>query len=244
MVIHGATSQQERHVYRQRLQRQGIQVCNALQDHGNDCNIHYLFVLGQDNAPLENIYNMSTFVLNNRSALETDLLQLNVNSSLPEGFGLSTLFYIQEHFQSDSHPISFDMILFCKFSHMVDIQHWMSDVMSTAQYSLIPGQRQNMLIGDIRDKQRWPRELYEECPDPDNEFGYPMPQVQLYPAEECFAISANMIPTLLRTARDSTKNRCTEGHVGHDLTFLLYEAKAVLHWIRVPKFLQFWSQIE
>jgi hypothetical protein len=101
----------------------------------------------------------------------------------------------------------------------------MSDVMSTAQYSLIPGQRQIMLIGDIRDKQRWPREMYGECPDPDNELGYPMPQVQLYPADECFAISSNMIPTLLWTAQDSTKNKCSEGNLGHDLTFLLHKAK-------------------
>jgi hypothetical protein len=263
IVVYGATLDSVRANYRTRLHAQGINACNGLLSQAYQkekaCDIHYFFVVGRDDTvdyiPGENIHNISELRwINSNSSTpstkyEDDVLHLNVNGTNMEGLGLSTLYFIQEQPQSGPDYDSFDLIIFCKASHIVNVQQWQDSIVSTAQYSVGKNQHKHLLIGDVRDKGRKRREFEKDrCPDP---LGLFKPDkslaphwIQLYLGSECFAFSSSLIPLWLEKARDPEIERCTEGQMGHDLTYLSYTTNATLHWMRVPNSLKFWSEIE
>jgi Galactosyltransferase len=263
IVVYGATLDTVRANYRSHLHAQGINVCSGLlpqaQQQKKVCDIHYFFVVGRDDSsediPMENIHNISELTsINSNSSIanindEDDVLLLNVNGTNMEGLGLSTLYFIEEQAKSGSGNDIFDLIVFCNASHIVNLQQWRDNIVSTAQYSVGKDQHKYLLIGDVRDKGRNQREFKATgCPDPVGFFkshkSYAPHWIQLYLGSECFAFSSNLVPLWLEKASDPEIERCTEGHMGHDLTYLSYTTKATMHWMRVPNSLKFWSKLE
>jgi hypothetical protein len=262
IVIYGANTHAEREKYRTSLFAQGKRVCAGLEPLSDsrsdkDCSIHYLFVVGRDdvgvNIPAENINDLSTLVWSDSTTPTEnkeihDVLVLNVQGTNLEGVGLSTLFYIQEKFQGNSRDDRYDLILFAKASRMVNIEQWEKNIVSTAQYSVRNERQVNLLIGDVRDKGKKMREYTSGiCDNPLGAFKYHKHysphQMQLYLGSDCFAISSSVVSLWLEQARNPHVGRCMEGHLGHDLTYLSHFSGANLHWMRVPKSLQFWTEL-
>jgi Galactosyltransferase len=266
IVIYGATTHSEREKYRAGLYAQGKRICSGLQplshfkqdSSSNECGIHYFFVVGRDDdgkdIPTENIHNASSLVWpgSDKSAAKAgedgDVLVLNVQGSNAEGLGLSTLFYIQEHLQGSAKDVHYDLLMFAKASHMINIQQWLNNIVSTAQYSVGNGQQTHLLIGDVRDKGKNKREFINTvCENPLGAFKYHKHhsphQMQLYLGSDCFAFSSSLVSLWLDQARNPDVGRCTEGQLGHDLTYLSHFSGAILHWMRVPKTLHFWSKL-
>jgi hypothetical protein len=260
IIVYGASTHSDREKYRAGLFEQGKRVCKGLETRAgsisdSECNIHYLFIVGRDdeevNTPRENIHDIATLVWSDSTTAKTeengDVLFLNVQERNVEGVGLSALFYIQEKLQGSAREDRYDLILFAKASHMVNIEKWENNIVSTAQYSLRNGRQIHLLIGDVRDKGKNRREFISTiCDNPLGAFKYHKHhsphQMQLYLGSDCFALSSNVVNFWLEQAKNPNVGRCTEGHLGHDLTYLSHFSGARLHWMRVPKSLQFWSQ--
>lgn len=263
IVIYGANTHSDREKYRDGLYEQGKRVCKGLRPLSDsisrsECDIHYIFAVGRSDGgidiPKENINDVSTLVWSDSTTTKEaeeidDVLFLNVQGTNLEGVGLSTLFYIDQKLQGRTREDRYDLIVFAEASHMVNVQKWQNNIVSTAQYSVKNGRQINLLIGDVRDKGKNRREFISSiCQNPLGAFKYHKHhsphQMQLYLGSDCFALSSSVVSLWLEQAKNPHVGRCTEGHLGHDLTYLSHFAGTKLHWMRVPKSLQFWSKLD
>jgi hypothetical protein len=244
LVVFNATNELLQKKYVRDMTQQGYHVCNALQtlreEPNSICDIHYFFALGETSVNESSL--LAPRVNLNATASNTihhDVVTFNVNNQNQLGIGLRTLHFIKAHF-------NFDVIIASQAKYMVNIRKWKDVILPTAQYSLGPQKNQHMVIGDVRDKTRWifpkKREFPQHCQGKYLRQQYE--GVQLYLGNDCFAFSSNMIPLWLMESEKlaSLEDYCVVGSLGHDLTFLSHlSTQTPVHWMAVPKQLQFWS---
>ena len=174
--------------------------------------------------------------------------------------GQTVLYYLQSRYPSDIERL-FDMIIFCQVGSLISISKW--NYIQAMQSTF----HTNLLVGDLRDKQQKPREF---PPPKRNETYFYLEQedIHLYlGSDDCFALSTNLVKGILSQAALSsglTKDQpyiplleakngkrvhnpraYFEGNLGHDMTTFAYMIpNTILHWLPVPKNLQFWSKLK
>jgi hypothetical protein len=209
LVVLGATDSSMRDQYRERLKAQGYRICNPksqnrpssrLAERQDDsCDLYQMFAVGKG----------SPSALLDDDDGDDDVVRLNVTDNIHKEMGQAVLGYIQENLGVEHY----ELVILCQAYYMFDVSQWYRNVVSTAQISLTQRYRHHLLIGDVRDKEQHPLEINYMCPNR-NFFVDEHETIQLYLGSQCLALSSNLIPLILETARDTSITHCYANNLG------------------------------
>lgn len=254
LVVIGATDEQLRQRYRDKLIAQGSKICTPIyvkQHNTNLCDLYYFFIIegevSEDVTAGSGIVSLNTANNNDRGVDRNDVVKLSKAEYLDGNVGPTVILkYIKS--LSNGSDDSFAFILFCKASHMVNLPQWFETIARPLSESSVSRRPHHLLIGDVRDKAQQPREFPSYRGRAGTKHGEEIffhdehENIHLYLGGDCFAISSTLLPVIASQEGNPENKGWIENHMGHDFSYLAYKAnRTILHWVPITKSFAVWN---